>query len=67
MNKPTAHWVSHLLPQDSPEGASVWKALQARLLQLAEQDERGGADVLELHRLVAGYDLLRSAALRPTE
>jgi hypothetical protein len=49
-------------PFEAPDRGRAWDTLQMCLLRLVEQDERGGADIRELHRAVADYDSARSAA-----
>jgi hypothetical protein len=41
----------------------AWNNLQARLLAIVEQDERGRANIEDLDRAVADYDARRDAAL----
>jgi hypothetical protein len=62
MSKPTVSLTLDLLPRQVPDGANAWDALQVHLLRLAEQDERGGADIQELRSAIADYDQLRTAA-----
>ncbi len=49
--------------QDHTRGMDAWNNLQARLLAIVEQDERGRANIEDLDRAVADYDARRDAAL----
>jgi hypothetical protein len=62
MSKPSVSLTLDLLPRQVPDGANAWDALQVQLLRLAEQAERGGADIQELRSAIADYDRLRTAA-----
>jgi hypothetical protein len=55
--------LSSLAAPERSDSKQAWNTLQAGLLRLVEQDERGGANIQDLHRVVADYDARRNAAV----